>query len=106
MMRDENYRRAVATLPCARCGLHHRSQTAHSNSHLFGKGGGMKAGDYATFPLCADAPGMLGCHSKHDRLMDYSREEAEELEKMWIIGTFAQLLAQGIIKVDMRKIPT
>ena len=38
-VRSEPYRRAVATLPCAICGVHGYSQAAHANQ---GKGMGMK----------------------------------------------------------------
>ena len=41
-VRSEPYRRAVATLPCAICGVHGYSQAAHANQ---GKGMGMKACD-------------------------------------------------------------
>lgn len=41
-VRSEAYRRAVASLPCAICGVYGYSQAAHANT---GKGMGMKAAD-------------------------------------------------------------
>ena len=52
-VRSEAYRRAVASLPCAICGVPGYSQCAHSNS---GKGAGIKASDLDSFPLCTVHP--------------------------------------------------
>lgn len=61
--RSEAYRRAVAGLPCACCGLQGFSQHAHENA---GKGKAVKLDDRRAMPLCADRPGARGCHSKFD----------------------------------------
>lgn len=101
--RSESYRRAVATLACRRCGLERHSQAAHSNYR--GKGLGLKAADSDLFPLCADRPGLSGCHTKHDQLRDYDRNEAAARETDWIIDTVWQLLELGILTVNLKKIP-
>lgn len=62
--RSESYRRLVASLPCINCNLEGYSQAAHPN---YGKGAGMKTDDRLCFPLCADRPGVRGCHSLHDQ---------------------------------------
>lgn len=62
-VRSEAYRRAVASLPCACCGLQGFSQHAHENA---GKGKAVKLDDRRAMPLCADRPGVRGCHSKFD----------------------------------------
>ena len=59
-VRDKAYRRWVASLPCAHCGLEGHSQAAHADQ---GKGMGIKASDTECFPLCADRLGVQGCHS-------------------------------------------
>ena len=59
-VRDESYRRWVASLPCAHCGKAGPSQAAHADE---GKGMSIKASDDTCYPLCADAPGRRGCHS-------------------------------------------
>ena len=66
-VRDEGYRRFVASLPCFACGRIGRSQAAHSNAESDGKGGAIKASDAALFPLCADEPGAIGCHTRNQR---------------------------------------
>ena len=65
--RSEKYLRFVASLPCANCGRWGRSQAAHSNSGVHGKGMALKSDDKNTFPLCADAPGLRGCHFQFDQ---------------------------------------
>lgn len=73
-VRDESYRRYVASLPCFECGRVGRSQAAHSNQGGDGKGMSIKASDVNLFPLCADEPGALGCHTRHDRLIGLTLE--------------------------------
>lgn len=84
-VRDESYRRFVASLPCFVCGIAGRSQAAHSNSAADGKGGSIKASDAALFPLCADEPGAIGCHTRHDQAKDgLTREQRREREVEFI----------------------
>lgn len=78
-VRDEDYRRWVATLPCIRCGLEGYSQAAHGPS----LGRGLKACDRSCVPLCADAGARQGCHSKVDQYIAYSRAERRERMAAW-----------------------
>lgn len=78
---DEGYRRWVAMFPCLRCGLEGSSQAAHPN---FGRGKGQKADDTDCFPLCADRPGVLGCHTKHDQLIGLKLTERRQREREYI----------------------
>ncbi len=97
---SEPYRRLVAKLPCVRCNRTDRSQAAHANTPPFGKGLGIKAHDWAVFPLCADEPGRLGCHTQHDRYMGgLSKCERIDVEAGYIAQTFGQLMAAGKLKV-------
>ena len=63
-VRSAAYRRLVAALPCDICGGAGRSQAAHPNT---GKGMAQKADDRLCFPLCADGPGVRGCHASLDQ---------------------------------------
>src|SRR6516164_5082420 len=71
--------RRVASLPCACCGIVGYSQCAHSNLAEHGKGLGLKAHYLTTFPLCCSRPGVLGCHSRHDRLIGMTKDEADSI---------------------------
>lgn len=88
-MRNEEYRRAVAALPCVCCGLENHSQAAHANGLEYGKGMGIKADDMAIFPLCADRPGVRGCHSAFDSGALFSKAERREVTQRWISWTRA-----------------
>jgi hypothetical protein len=90
-VRNEAYRRRVADLPCVFCGIDGFSQCAHSNSLEHGKGAGIKADDYAAFPLCADRPGVRGCHSLFDQGALFDKSERKEIEARWISWTRAAI---------------
>jgi hypothetical protein len=84
-VRDEAYRRYVASHACFRCGIAGISQAAHANSAAAGKGMGIKASDEALFPLCATTAGRPGCHEEHDQSRDdLSRDERRSIELEWI----------------------
>lgn len=84
-IRDEGYRRYVASHDCFRCGIAGISQAAHANSAAAGKGMGIKASDEALFPLCATTPDRPGCHDEHDQARDdLSRDERRDQEIEWI----------------------
>lgn len=83
--------KAVASLPCACCGIIGYSQAAHSNRHQDGKGLGLKANYLATFPLCCTRPGIVGCHVAHDQLIGMTREEADARTEIYIADTLAKL---------------
>jgi hypothetical protein len=83
-VRDETYRRFVASLPCFCCGIEGRSQAAHSMVESNGRGGAIKASDVALFPLCAETLGELGCHYRHDKLVGMTREERANREIVYL----------------------
>lgn len=91
-VRDEAYRRLVATLPCIRCGIQDHSQAAHPN---MGKGTGTKVDDRDCFPLCADRPGVRGCHPAFDQGALYAKEERRRLELEWAAKTRERLRMEG-----------
>ena len=92
-IRSEAYRRAVAQLPCAICGIYGYSQAAHANT---GKGIGMKACDLTLFPACADRPGVRGCHSKLDQSALFSKLVRRELEPVWAADTQRRVRELGL----------
>lgn len=91
-MRNEKYRRLVASLPCVACGIEGYSQAAHANT---GKGMGMKSDDANTFPLCCDRPGIRGCHSRFDQGAMFTKQERRETEERWISWTRNALAIQA-----------
>ena len=89
---SEAYRRLVAKLPCIHCCAVGYSQAAHPNT---GKGAGIKTSDLDCFPLCADRPGVRGCHSRFDQGALFTKERRREIESQWgrqtraaIVGLF------------------
>lgn len=82
-VRDRAYRRLVAALPCIHCGRPGRSQAAHGPA----MGKGIKASDADLFPLCADEPGEIGCHTKFDRYVLFPREQRREVAARWAAET-------------------
>jgi hypothetical protein len=76
----EGYRRLVASLRCIRCMRVGRSKAAHPNT---GKGAGIKTDDRECFPLCADGPGYVGCHTLFDQGALYPKERRRLLEPLW-----------------------
>lgn len=59
--RDPKRLDAIRSLPCCQCGANPRSQAAHSNFGIHGKGKGIKADDKYTIPLC------VTCHQGLDQ---------------------------------------
>lgn len=51
--RDKNRLEQIRSLCCCQCGASPRSEAAHSNFSIHGKGKGIKADDAYTIPLCA-----------------------------------------------------
>ena len=97
-VRSEAYRRAVASLPCAICGVPGYSQCAHSNS---GKGAGIKASDLDSFPLCtvhpvADGRLVQGCHERFDQGALFSKLVRRDLEPVWIADTQRKIYSMGL----------
>lgn len=85
-MRSEPYRRWVASRPCIACGIEGVSQAAHANH---GKGLGLKTCDSRIFPLCGPHWGLIGCHQRHDLMIDIGRDERREREADYIERTQA-----------------
>lgn len=94
-VRSEAYRRAVANLPCAYCGIEGYSQHAHENE---GKGARMKLDDRRAMPLCCARPGIEGCHAAFDqyRLIPGGREAHIALGRALAAMTRAHLNSMGL----------
>ncbi len=94
-VRNEAYRHAVASLPCAACGIYGYSQHAHGNE---GKGMGLKTDDRTGVPLCCARPGEEGCHIKFDqyRLLPGGRDAHREAMRTWGAQTRAMVHSLGL----------
>lgn len=92
-VRSEEYRRAVAALPCIECKVPGISQCAHANT---GKGAGIKASDLDSFPLCACQPGRPGCHAKFDQGALFSKAVRRLKEPAWVSDTQRKIKALGL----------
>lgn len=97
-VRHEEYRRLVASLPCANCGIEGKSQAAHPN---LGKGLAIKASDVLCFPLCGPSFCQPGCHAELDQGGKYSKQERRELEMKWAKETQAKILAMGLWPLEL-----
>lgn len=86
--RSEAYRRLVAALPCAHCGMQGHSQAAHADE---GKGLSMKACDSTCYPLCGPRLGMPGCHHLIGTSGAFSRMARREIEHRYSEQTRARL---------------
>ena len=96
VFRSEAHLRNVASLPCVRCGLVGRSQAAHLNLQLGGKGMGLKASDALTVPLCADGFLYRGCHSLFDQGALYLKDVAATTSIVWLQETRTLMRAMGL----------
>lgn len=101
-LRNEAYRRAVASLPCVVCGVPGFSQAAHGSA---GKGMAIKACDTTLFPACCDRPGVRGCHSQLDQGAMFRRAVRHELEPVWAADTQRQIAALGLWPKNMPNQP-
>lgn len=103
-LRSEAYRRAVASLPCAWCGVQGYSQHAHENA---GKGKGVKVDDRRAMPLCCARPGIEGCHAAFDqyRLVPGGREAHIELGRRLAARTRETLNAMGLWPAKVPQLP-
>lgn len=100
-VRHEGYRRLVALLPCAICGIDGYSQAAHAST---GKGMGIKASDLELFPACADRPGARGCHSRLDQGALFSKAVRHELEPAWVADTQRKIQAMGLWPANLPRL--
>lgn len=101
-VRNEAYRRAVASLPCVICGVPGYSQAAHGSA---GKGMGLKACDLTLFPACCDRPDVLGCHSQLDQGAMFKKAVRHELEPVWATDTQSRIYALGMWPENMPNQP-
>jgi len=105
-VRDEDYRQAVASLPCARCGVIGFSNACHSDTGGRGaaKGGRIKSCDLTCWPGCVPRPGITGCH--HDIGMGavMSREEKRAFEVKAAADTRAHLIAMSAMDARLRAV--
>lgn len=90
--RSEPYRRLVASLPCALCGIHGRSQAAHGDE---GKGLQLKSSDTTCYPACGPHDGRPGCHYLIGSTGTYTRTERRAMEASFARQTWAALLKLG-----------
>lgn len=97
-VRNEAYRRAVASLPCVICRVPGYTQAAHGSE---GKGMAMKACDLTLFPACCDRPGVQGCHAKLDQGALFTKAVRRELEPVWAADTQRRLLAMGLVPASL-----
>ena len=99
VVRSVAYRRAVASLPCAACGVVGWSQHAHENGA--GKGKGVKVCDLRAMPLCCTRPGLEGCHVAFDnyRLLPGGRDAHRAAGERWAAETRATVLTPGFLSI-------
>jgi len=91
-VRSESYRRLVAMLPCAHCGVVGNSQAAHAD---FGKGAHIKSDDRTCYPACCERPGVVGCHSMIGASGSMSRDQRRALEAQYAADTREIILLSG-----------
>lgn len=92
-VRSEAYRRLVAAMPCAHCGIEGHSQAAHADQ---GKGGHIKSDDRTCYPACAPRVGQQGCHALIGMTGSMPREERRELEQAYARQTRAEIINRGL----------
>lgn len=100
VFRSEKHLNNVRCLPCVRCGKRPRSQAAHLNLQLGGKGMGVKASDALTVPLCADGFLYRGCHSQFDQGALYPKDTAAAVSVGWLQETRTLMRRLGTWEVE------
>lgn len=93
--RCDDLRRAVVKLPCMKCGIEGYTQAAHMN---LGKGGAIKASDAALAALCADRPGVRGCHALLDQGGKLPKAERRAFELEMVAKTYIALVERGYLE--------
>ncbi len=93
-IRSEPYRRLVAALPCASCGVQGFSQAAHPPP----TGKGIKESDLDCFPLCCTRPGIPGCHVEFDQYRLVPKEKMRAKAAKWARETLAKIKAGKLPK--------
>lgn len=97
-LRSEKYRRAVAALPCIRCGVEGYSQAAHADQ---GKAMQFKSDDRTCYPACASRPGVRGCHDIIGASGAIPQAMRRELEKEYAASTRKTILESGKWPADV-----
>lgn len=100
-VRSEAYRRLVASQPCWMCSRMGPSQCAHADQ---GKGMSIKACDLQTFPLCADAPSRVGCHTSMGASGNLDKETRRSMERAAVADTQRALTELAAYFADVRKV--
>lgn len=93
----EGYRRLVAALPCAVCGIVGYSQCAHVPP----SGKGIKEDDRETFPACCDRPGTVGCHVKVDQYKLAGAAVTRQMARGWAADARRRIRAAGNWPADL-----
>lgn len=99
-LRSEPYRRLVAAMPCAHCGIHGRSQAAHAD---FGKGAHIKSDDRTCYPACAPRVGYIGCHALIGMTGSMPRSQRRALETAYAEQTRAEIINTGLWPEDLER---
>ena len=90
-VRSEEYRRLVAALPCAACGVIGYSQAAHPPP----TGKGIKEDDRECFPLCCSRPMVTGCHVEFDQYRLIPKDRMREQAARWGEEAMAKIIDAG-----------
>ena len=94
--RNENLRRAVASLPCQNCGLEGSTQASHSNQLKDGRGIGHKTSDAMLAALCNS------CHYQIDYGKDLGREQKQEIWDAAHRKTMRALIERELLVVNVK----
>jgi len=94
MYRNDKLLRAVAQMPCMRCGLQGSTQASHSNQLRDGKGRGLKAHDYRIAALC------FRCHAEIDQGKDLSKADRVTIWDEAHRATIGKLFEDGWLEVQ------
>ena len=92
-LRSETYRRWVAALDCAHCGIADQSNACHADQ---GKGMSLKTCDSTVWPGCVTRPGRVGCHDTIGATGQIAREARRDLEAEYGRATREAARAAGM----------
>lgn len=101
-LRDEEYRRLVASLKCVMCGVVGFSNACHSDNSS--KGAGLKSGDETCYPACVSRPGILGCHERIGTVREIPKNQRHELEELWANQTRMTLRKLAMFDAGARRV--
>ena len=92
-LRSEKYRRFVASLDCAHCGIAGLSNACHADQN---KGMGLKACDSTVWPGCVSRPGgRVGCHELIGGTGLFTKSQRRTLEHVYGKATQDEAKASG-----------